>query len=186
MRFTRNDITPQLRHMLRTARDLTPIMREFGTYMIRSTDRNFIAQGRREDASNQWAPLSPATIARRRKAQRRGTKILQATGRLRQSTAMDPRPKSVAWGSSLPYSEDHHQKGIWGARRHVVRTVVVAAHSRRIGRGKRKNRRVTVHPHSRHEDFWVPARPIYVLQPSDRLRFNTIYTRHMLRRAQGV
>jgi len=93
--------------------DFTIPLKQSGVYMLGSIDRNFRAQGR----PTSWTPLSPLTIARRRKGKGTGSmRILQDTGRLKQSitteTAMRMKDKNaLGVGTSVPYARIHQYGG---------------------------------------------------------------------------
>ncbi len=71
----------------------------------------------KEQGIPRWKALSPVTITRRKKKGSRSLKILDDTGRLRESATggrgffikynPSSRPKSVTFGSTVPYAELH-------------------------------------------------------------------------------
>ena len=79
-------------------------LRKTGVRMVRSIQMNFTKEGRPE----KWADLSPSTIERRRKGQRKNPKILQDTGRLKNSIAydVDPAGNQVEVGTNVEYAND--------------------------------------------------------------------------------
>jgi len=129
--------------------DLRPALRTAGNIMTRSFGRNFAAEGR----PTKWAPLSPATIARRRQGRGRlGIKILQDTGRLRESTigrgagaadhVYDLSPRSLVIGTRLIYAATHQ----FGRR-----------------------------------DWKIPARPFVLVQPEDEQAIGLAFERWVAR-----
>ncbi len=93
--------------------DMTPAMEKIGLYLMGATLRNFEAGGR-----PQWVPLKPATIADRREQGYGAGPILVRSGKLKRSLTkrgapgqiFQPKPRSLRYGSSLEYFQDH-QKG---------------------------------------------------------------------------
>lgn len=76
-----------------------------------------------EGRSGRWAPLSPKTIAARRKGKRKGfgAKILQDTGLLRQSVH--------------PTAPNQYQQIVYEPNRVILRTTVKYASTHQFGRG---------------------------------------------------
>lgn len=109
----RDGIKKLLKIIEKDLEDMTVPLKRSGVYMLGSIDRNFRAQGR----PTSWAALSPMTIAMRRSG--KGTKsmrILQDTGRLKQSittdTAMRMKDKyTLGIGTSVPYARIHQYGG---------------------------------------------------------------------------
>lgn len=92
--------------------DFTIPLKESGAYMLRSVDKNFRQEGR----PNKWPKLSPLTLSMRRNTKSKSVKILQDTGRLKQSittnSAMRLKNKgTLAIGTSVPYARIHQQGG---------------------------------------------------------------------------
>jgi phage gpG-like protein len=76
-----DDYRRRLSEFGRKVSDLSPVFKDFGTYMLRSIDRNFAAQGR----PRRWQALAASTV-RQRLAQGYGAApILQRTRKLRTS-----------------------------------------------------------------------------------------------------
>jgi len=68
--------------------DLRPLFKRYQVIMIRSFNQNFKQEGR----PKKWKPLSPSTVANRRKGSKR---ILQDTGQLRASCAVESAPGNI-------------------------------------------------------------------------------------------
>lgn len=76
-----------------------------GAAQLRWVNDNF----KNEGTESRWAPLSPNTVAGRRGKGGAGSKrILQDTGRLRQSFVNEYRPGEVWTGSRMPTALWHH------------------------------------------------------------------------------
>jgi phage gpG-like protein len=84
--------------------------------LARSTDKNFIAQGRIDDAEGVWPKLAPSTLKRRRSGQKRGVlRILQDSGLLRESIAPFHGDFEAGVSTTVPYAGVHQQGGNFGA-----------------------------------------------------------------------
>ena len=85
-------------------------LNEIGILMKASVDKNFEEQGRPE----KWQKLSPMTIAMRRNKDKSSIKILQDTGRLRQSIAhkVTEDGTEVAVGTNVKYAPIHQFGGV--------------------------------------------------------------------------
>lgn len=119
-----------------------PMLKEIGETMVASVLRNFEAEGR----PTKWAPLSPMTIARRRNQNKGSIKILQDTGRLKNSITYDITRyggTAVAIGTNVEYGRIHQLGGkahfpahIEKVRSHIrvmgSKSVKVAAHNRKV------------------------------------------------------
>lgn len=95
-----------LDNIKRRGNSLRVPMKRTGILMLRSTDKNFKAQGR----PNKWKPLKQATIDKRRK-EGKGAKILQDNGRLKQSIVYLAGNNEVAIGTNVEYARIHNQGG---------------------------------------------------------------------------
>lgn len=92
-------------------RDLRPALRSIGQTLVTATDLTFHEQ--RDPWGQPWAPLRPATLARRRTGKRAGAKqaaILRDSGRLAGSYSYRVGRQSVSVGSNVIYSAAHHRK----------------------------------------------------------------------------
>jgi phage gpG-like protein len=126
-----------LSEMIREGRDLTPAMKQIAAVTYGDEKDIFRIEGK----PAKWAPLSPMTLALRRKGKRAGTpKILRDTGRgfasvtsaQGEGAIYRPRPDSLVMGTSVPYMAKH-MKGE-GPRTATldIREHTVRRHSRTI------------------------------------------------------
>ena len=90
--------------------DLTVPMTAIGEYLLLATDDRF--EQEKDPDGVPWKPDSPFTI-NFKKQNNRILKILQSTGRLRNSIAYVATPSSLTMGTIVPYAPDH-QFGING------------------------------------------------------------------------
>lgn len=90
------------------------VLERLGVRMLRSTAMNFQRSGRQDSSVGMWDPLSPVTIALRRKGQRRSPKRLVASGRLKNSISTDVRGSKLAIGTNVEYAKFHQQNGVFG------------------------------------------------------------------------
>lgn len=82
-------------------------LRAAGAYMLGSIEKNFQEQGR----PKRWDPLSPRTIAGRRKGRRKkgGPKILINSARLKNSMSVKlVEGPAAAVGTNVVYAPRHH------------------------------------------------------------------------------
>lgn len=87
-----------------------PALKQIGELMVASIHKNFEEQGR----PTKWAPLSPMTLAMRRNKDKSSIKILQDTGRLRNSITYDATRSggtAVAIGTNVKYGKIHQYGG---------------------------------------------------------------------------
>lgn len=88
-------------------KNLSVPMKRAGVLMLGSIGKNFDAQGR----PDKWSPLSQWTLDRRRK-EGKGAKILQDTGRLKQSMSYKLEgDNEVAIGTNVEYARIHNEGG---------------------------------------------------------------------------
>jgi phage virion morphogenesis protein len=88
-------------------KNLSVPMKRAGVLMLGSIGKNFDAQGR----PDKWSPLSQWTLDRRRK-EGKGAKILQETGRLKQSMSYKLEgDNEVAIGTNVEYAKLHNEGG---------------------------------------------------------------------------
>ncbi|MGA9768277.1 MAG: phage virion morphogenesis protein [Blastocatellia bacterium] len=124
-------------------------LRAAGTYMLGSIEKNFQQQGR----PKKWDPLSPRTIAGRRKGRRKkgGPKILIDTARLKNSMSVKlVAGPGVAVGTNVVYAPRHHFGYDAGAKK---------------GRGQAKTK----------------SRPFVMFQDEDFDAIGRIFQRHIAR-----
>lgn len=159
--------------------DFGPLMLRLGIVMMRSVDKNFRAQGR----PRAWAPLSDATLKRRRKSGA-GARILQDTGRLRLSIVRAQEGaegavwsltrNSLTMGSNLEYANIHQRGGVVKMKPRRMTLTFAKRKGKTLfatSEGKIKGRRhavvktmdVTISGHEVH----IPARPFLLFQDED-------------------
>jgi len=90
--------------------DLTIPMTAIGEYLLLATDQRFEQEV--DPDGIPWKPDSPFTI-NFKKQNSRILKILQSTGRLRNSIVYVATPSSLTMGTIVPYAPDH-QFGVNG------------------------------------------------------------------------
>ena len=99
-----------------TPRGMGTVLNEIGLVLKRRAVHSFTNQeapdetGDTESAGSRWKPLAPSTEHARREGPRQGrsNKILQDTGTLRRSIAVDKGAGSVAVGTPLDYGLYQH------------------------------------------------------------------------------
>jgi phage virion morphogenesis protein len=141
----------RLQELALDARKVERPLEAIGVYMLGSVEKNFQQQGRPE----RWSPLSPRTLAGRRKGRGKGgPKILIDMARLKNSMNHKVRigePSSyVEVGTNVIYGPRHHF-GYKGEKK---------------GRGQAK----------------TPARPFLLIQEEDNQKIEEIFNRHLRRR----
>ena len=103
----------QLGALAAAGRDLTPVMRDIGEYLLRSTKDRF-EQERAPDGTP-WQPLSETT---RRRKRRNKNRILTESGHLGgPSLSYRASPAELLFGSSAIYAGTHQfgaKKGAYG------------------------------------------------------------------------
>lgn len=149
-----------LRQIKMSAKELTPVLKDFGEYMVGSVKRNFAAGGR----PRKWKPS--------RRALATGGKTLINSGRLRSSIGWKVKKGSVYVGTNVAYAGAHQ----FGVSKTVAQTV--RAHSRRSKNG----RRIQVRAHNRRMRMRLPARPFLKVQRQDRGYLNASLRKHFLLR----
>ncbi len=94
-------------------------LNEIGILMMASVQKNFEEQGR----PDKWIPLSPMTIAMRRSKDKSSIKILQDTGRLRNSIGykVTNDGTGVAVGTNVEYGKSHQ----YGDTMHIPSRTIV-------------------------------------------------------------
>jgi len=145
---------------------------QVGEYMVKSVQSNFLEQGR----PTPWLPLSPMTLARRKKGTSGGSpKILMDRGFLFKSiTRSEPTETEVKVGTNISYGKLHQFGGI--SR--------ISAHKETVGKHYRntKSGRVKVKEFTRDvkaKSYKIPARPFLLFQPEDTVAINKIITMYI-------
>lgn len=98
------EISAMLDRVARSLTDMTPLMQEFGEFLVESTKQRF--KDGSDPEGNAWAPKSETTIEQ---YERRGDKVdfrplFGPTGRLSSEISYEADADSVRWGSNLIYS----------------------------------------------------------------------------------
>jgi len=115
----RVDAEKFLARMRKRAEDLPAKRRKvlvtMGWHQVRSTTQNFLAKGKKDEATGVWAPLATSTIAGRRKGQRKNPMPLVRTGVLRNSIVPKfeegQEASTLKVGTNVPYAKWHQQDG---------------------------------------------------------------------------
>jgi len=144
------EVSKELREIVRRVSDLKPVLAEFGIHMVRSVEQTFQASGRP-------APWPPSI-----RALRQGGKTLIKTARLKNSiVASVTGPRTLRLGTNVAYAAVH-QLGFAG-------NMTVPQHIRRVtrafGRRLKTPTYATVRQHQRL--VRIPARPFLVAQDED-------------------
>ena len=92
-------------------RDMTPVMDAVGAVYASGAQQRFVDQV--DPDGKPWKPLSPVTLARRRKAGRGGVQILRDTGRLMNSISYSTAGNTVTVFTNVAYGATH-QYGLNG------------------------------------------------------------------------
>ena len=114
-------IQARLRAAAAATQNLEPMLSEMGEAVVESTRLRF-TDGKGPDG-NKWAPLSAATLLRRRK-KGKGAQPLLDTGRLRNSITKRVEPRSVWIGTNVVYARTHQfgaAKGAFGTGKYKTR-----------------------------------------------------------------
>lgn len=81
-----------------------------GVNLLKLVDKGFKTEG--EAVGKKWKKLAASTVFARRKGKgKKGPRILQDKGILRQSFDMKPKEKEVRVGTAIKYSEVHEKGG---------------------------------------------------------------------------
>jgi phage virion morphogenesis protein len=143
-----NKLLGRLNDLATDTRRVEKPLRAAGVYMLGSIEKNFQQQGR----PDKWSPLSPRTLAGRRKGRRKkgGPKILIDSARLKNSMGFRVvEGPAVEVGTNVIYGPRHHF-GYPGGKK---------------GRGQAE----------------TPARPFLLIQDEDVRDIGEIFQRHIRR-----
>jgi phage virion morphogenesis protein len=108
IRITVHDeqVNQALKELAGKMKNLSPVMKAIGEYLLRSTEDRFNRQGPAPDGSP-WAPLKASTLKRKKHG-----KILTESGHLRGSIRYQLQgPSSVAIGTNRVYAAIHQLGG---------------------------------------------------------------------------
>ena len=156
------EVSRDLKALVRRVSDLRPVLAEFGVHMVRSVEQTFQAGGRP-------APWPPSI-----RALRQGGKTLIKTARLKNSiVASVTGPRTLRLGTNVVYAAVH-QLGFAG-------NMTVPEHVRRVtrafGRRLKTPTYATVRQHQRL--VRIPARPFLVAQDEDLTVLQGMLERHV-------
>jgi phage gpG-like protein len=153
------------------AKDLRVPLKRAGILMVGSVGKNFRAEGRPE----KWAPLSPMTIAMRRKKGRRA-KILQDTGMGRDSIVYDVvSNQEVQIGTPLKYMAKHQTGGTINIpARDIYPVRARALHW--VSDGKDV---FVMHVHQKERTAKIPQRKFLLFQEEDEKNIVKIFTEYL-------
>lgn len=148
-------------------RDLSPVMKLIGEYMLKSTEMRFRNQGPAPDGTP-WAPLKASTLARKKHH-----KILTESGHLRGSIRYQLFGlSSVAIGTNRVYAAIHQFGGKTPAR-----TILPVRKKALFWPGAAYPVKSVRHPGS-----VIPSRPFLGVSAKDSEQIVDIINRHLSRR----
>ena len=155
------------------AKDLRIPLKQSGILMLSSIDKNFRAEGR----PKKWAPLSPMTIAMRRK-KGRGAKILQDTGRGKSSIVYKVvSNQKVQIGTNLDYMRIHQEGGsIKMPARDIYPVKARALHWVDPNTGEDV---FAMHVHQKARTAKIPQRKFLLFQEEDKKNIVKIFTEYL-------
>jgi len=154
-------------------KDLKVPLKRCGILMLRSIDKNFKAEGR----PKRWAPLSPMTIAMRRK-KGKGAKILQDTGMGKGSIVYEVvANQKVQIGTRRDYMRIHQEGGsIKIPARDIYPVKAKALHWVDPGTGEDV---FAMHVHQDERTAKIPQRKFLLFQEEDKTNIVRIFTEYL-------
>jgi phage gpG-like protein len=154
------------------AKDLKVPLKRCGILMLRSVDKNFRAEGR----PKRWAPLSPMTIAMRRK-KGKGAKILQDTGKGKGSIVYKVvSNQKVQIGTGLDYMRIHQTGGSIKIPARTIRPVKAKALHWISSAGEDVFAMVV---HQKARTARIPQRKFLLFQEDDKKNIVKIFTEYL-------
>ena len=154
-------------------KDLKVPLKRCGILMLSSIDKNFRAEGR----PKRWAPLSPMTIAMRRK-EGKEAKILQDTGRGKNSIVYKVvSNQKVQIGTNLGYMKIHQEGGsikIPARDIYPVRARVLHWVDPNTGEDI-----FAMHVHQKERMAKIPQRKFLLFQEDDKKNIVNIFTEYL-------
>jgi len=155
------------------AKDLRIPLKRAGILMLGSIDKNFRAEGR----PTKWTPLSPMTIAMRRK-EGKGAKILQDTGHGRGSIVYKVvSNQEVQIGTPLEYMAIHQTGGTINIpARDIYPVKARALHWVDPGTGEDI---FAMHVHQKARTAKIPQRMFLLFQEEDKTNIVKIFTEYL-------
>ena len=153
------------------AKDLRIPLKQCGILMLSSIDKNFRTEGR----PKRWAPLSPMTIAMRRK-KGKGAKILQDTGHGKGSIVYKVvSNQKVQIGTGLDYMRIHQEGGSIKIPARTIRPVKAKA-LHWVSDGKDVFAMVV---HQKARTAKIPQRKFLLFQREDEKDIVRIFTEYL-------
>jgi len=155
------------------AKDLRIPLKRAGILMLGSIDKNFREEGR----PTRWVPLSPMTIAMRRK-EGKGAKILQDTGHGRGSIVYKVvSNQEVQIGTPLDYMRKHQE----GATINIPARDIYPVKARALhwvdpGTGEDV---FAMRVHQKARTAKIPKRPFLLFQEEDKVHIIQIFTEYL-------
>ena len=155
------------------AKDLRIPLKRAGILMLGSIDKNFREEGR----PKRWAPLSPMTIAMRRK-EGKGAKILQDTGIGRGSIVYEVvSDQKVQIGTRLDYMRKHQEGATINIpARDIYPVKAKALHWVDPGTGEDI---FAMHVHQKARTAKLPQRMFLLFQEEDKVNIVKIFTEYL-------
>ena len=155
------------------AKDLRIPLKRCGILMLISIDKNFRAEGR----PTRWAPLSPMTLAMRRK-EGKGAKILQDTGHGKGSIVYEVvSNQKVQIGTNLGYMKIHQEGGsIKIPARDIYPVKARVLHWVDPGTGEDI---FAMHVHQKARTVKIPQRKFLLFQEDDKKNIVNIFTEYL-------
>ncbi|GAH37277.1 unnamed protein product [marine sediment metagenome] len=155
------------------AKNLRVPLKRCGILMLRSIDKNFRAEGR----PKRWAPLSPMTIAMRRK-KGRGAKILQDTGLGRGSITYEVvSNQKVQIGTKRDYMRKHQEGGsIKIPARDIYPVKARVLHWVDPGTGEDV---FAMHVHQKERMAKIPQRKFLLFQEEDKKNIVRVFNEYL-------
>jgi len=155
------------------AKDLRVPLKQCGILMLGSIDKNFREEGR----PTRWAPLSPMTIAMRRK-EGKGAKILQDTGMGKGSIVYEVvSDQEVQIGTRLDYMRIHQEGGsIKIPARDIFPVKARALHWVDPDTGEDV---FAMHVHQKARTAKIPQRKFLLFQEEDKTNIVRIFTEYL-------
>ena len=154
------------------AKDLRIPLKRAGILMLSSIDKNFRAEGR----PKKWAPLSPMTIAMRRK-KGKGAKILQDTGMGKGSIVYKVvSNQKVQIGTNRDYMRKHQTGGSIKIPARTIRPVKAKALHWISNEGEDIFAMVV---HQKARTAKIPQRKFLLFQEDDKKNIVRIFTEYL-------
>jgi phage virion morphogenesis protein len=112
VKFDEREVTDFLGRLQARGKDLAPVFKDFGEYMVRETEERF--EGEYDPEGKPWTPLSTLTLAKKK-----NTKILTEDSFLRGDIHYEADNDHAAIGTGKIYGAIHQLGGMAGRGRKV-------------------------------------------------------------------